>query len=267
MDWLNNLRNLRMRRHLRTSRYRAALAELPPGLEAAWRQGASTEFPGIPSDALFFARAAEGLFGFFDAVTTRGAVCALPSLAADSVWHAWLAHDPQGLARCCRRHFGAAVPHQEAAGLEQGALARALVACRALEGMPAHGPALPRLFTLDARLRMPRGHGYWTEGGEVAYARLDASGRRPGAAWRQPELAGGAAGGRIHYRRGPCGGAGGGAAEAAGRRGRPCRIGQRRLRRQWRLRGRRRRMWRRLRRRRLSAPPAAHMKYGPQGGP
>ena len=188
MDWLNNLRNLRMRRHLRTSRYRAALAELPPGLEAAWRQGASTEFPGIPSDALFFARAAEGLFGFFDAVTTRGAVCALPSLAADSVWHAWLAHDPEGLARCCRRRFGAAVPHQEAAGLEQGALARALVACRALEGMPAHGPALPRLFTLDARLRMPRGHGYWTEGGEVAYARLDASGRRPGAAWRQPEL-------------------------------------------------------------------------------
>lgn len=185
MNWLINLR---VKRHLRTSRYRTALAELPPGLEAAWRHGASTEFPGIPRDALFFVRAAEGLLGFFDALTRQGASCALPSLAADSVWHAWLAHDPIGLERFCRRHFGAAVPHLEAASLEPGALARALVACRALDGIPAHGPALPRLFTLDARLRMPRGHGYWTERGEVAYARLGASGRRLGVARRQSEL-------------------------------------------------------------------------------
>jgi len=185
MNWLNNLR---VTRHLRTSRYRAALAELPPGLEAAWRDGASTEFPGIPRDAFFFVRAAEGLLGFFDAVTTQGAPCALPSLAADSVWHAWLRHDPEGLERFCRRHFGATVPHLEAGRLEQGALPRALVACRALDGLPAHGPALPRLFTLDARLRMPRGHGYATERGEVAYTRLDATGRRLRTARPQPEL-------------------------------------------------------------------------------
>ena len=150
--------------------------------------GRREEFPGIPRDALFFVRAADGLLGFFDAVTTQGASCALPSLAADSVWHAWLDLDPEGLARFCRRHFGAAVPHLEAASLAPGALARALVACRALEGIPAHGPALPRIFTLDARLRMPRGHGYWMEQGEVVYARLDASGRRLRTAWRHPEL-------------------------------------------------------------------------------
>lgn len=185
MNWLTDLR---VKHHLRTSRYRTALAELPPGLEAAWRRGASTEFPGIPRDALFFVRAAEGLLGFFDAVTTRAASCALPSLAADSVWHAWLGHDPGGLDAFCRRHFGAAVPHLEAARLGRGALAMALVACRELDRIPAQGPALPRLFTLDTRLRMPRGHGYRMDRGEVAYARLDAGGRRLWAARRQPEL-------------------------------------------------------------------------------
>lgn len=184
MNWLNNLR---VTRHLRTSGYRTALAELPPGLEAAWRDGASTEFPGIPRDALFFVRAAEGLLGFLD-VTTQGGPCALPSLAADSVWHAWLRHDPEGLEHFCRRHFGAAVPHLEADRLDQGALVRTLVACRTQEGIPAYGPALPRLFTLDARLRMPRGHGYATQHGEVAYTRLDATGRRLRTARPQPEL-------------------------------------------------------------------------------
>ena len=185
MDWLNKLR---AGRQLRASRYRSALADLPPGLEAAWRQGASAEFPGIPTDAIFFVRAAEGLLGFFDAVSAGRMRCALPSLAADSVWHAWLRHDPIGLERFCRRHFGDTVPHLDAASLEQGALAQALVACRALEGIPAQGPALPRLFSLDSRLRMPRGHGYWARQGEVAYARLDGGGRRMSAALRQPEL-------------------------------------------------------------------------------
>jgi hypothetical protein len=67
-------------------------------------------------------------------------------------------------------------------------LANALSTCRALEGLAPGAPRVPALFGLDARLRMPRGHGYWAKQGEVVYARLDNSGARLGRAITHPEL-------------------------------------------------------------------------------
>ncbi|WP_296948585.1 hypothetical protein [uncultured Massilia sp.] len=174
----------RAARRLRTSRHARQLAALPPGLEAYWRRSAPQEYQGIPTDAFFFVRAAEGLMDFFDAVRRSGRACALPSDAADSVWHAWLRHDPAGLARFCQAHFGRPVPHIEREGLGSGALLHTLSACRSLDGARRSRQHLPALFRLDAALRMPLGHGYRLHGGEIAYARLDRQGYRTG--WPAP---------------------------------------------------------------------------------
>lgn len=110
MDWFDKWRAAR---HLRKSPYQAALAALPRGLQAHWRENAPQEFEGIRTDALFFVRAAEGLVHFFDVAGRSSQPCALPSRAADSVWHAWLRFDALGLEGFCIAHFGSAVPHPE----------------------------------------------------------------------------------------------------------------------------------------------------------
>jgi hypothetical protein len=193
MDWINGLR---ARRHVRASRYRTALEDLPDGLDTGWQHSAPQEYPGIRTDAFFFVRAAEGLMAFFSAAarsgSSRNRPCALPSEAADSVWHAWLRRDPIGLERFCRKHFGAAVPHVERAGMGAGALANMLSAGRTLEGIEPLGPRLPLVFGLDARLRMAGGHGYWTRDDDIVYARLGKRGQRLGRAELHPELTMGA---------------------------------------------------------------------------
>jgi hypothetical protein len=186
MKWIDELRAARLRR---TSPWRAALADLPAGLESYWRASAPREYEGIRTDAFFFARAAEGLLRFFDAVRHSGRPCALPSEAADSVWHAWLRWNPVSLERFCVRHFGAAVPHVDRAALVGNALLHTFAACRARDGIEPGRMRLPALFALDARLRMPRGHGYWSRAGEIVYARLNDRGRGMWRAQPHPELA------------------------------------------------------------------------------
>ena len=187
MGWISKginlgINNTRAALRIRTSPHRTALADLPPGLQSSWGATAPLEYEGIRTDAFFFVCAAEGLMDFFAAVTSSPGACALPSDAADSVWHAWLRWDAAGLDDFCIKHFGAAVPHIERAGLGAGALLNTFVACRKLEGGPRGRLRLPRLFGLDARLRMPAGHGYWLYRGDVVYARIGESGHGFGRA-------------------------------------------------------------------------------------
>ncbi|RLM52619.1 hypothetical protein DVK02_16405, partial [Halobellus sp. Atlit-31R] len=152
------------------------LAEVPVPLFPHWAGEAHREFPGIPRDACFYAQAAEGLMMFFDCVAAVGRACALPSRAADSVWHAWADMDPAGLERFCIRHFGRPIPHLARDRMGEGmdvALAACLVQARRRVSQPAAGPQLPRLFTLDTQLGMPRGLGYRIIGGLVACSMLD----------------------------------------------------------------------------------------------
>lgn len=168
------------------STYAAVLAEIPPALLSYWAETAHREFPGIPRDASFYAQSAEGLMIFFDCVAAAGRPCALPSRAADSVWHAWVRMDASSLDRFCTRHFGQTIPHVEKArmqGTMAGALAACLVQARRRASKPPAGPELPRLFTLDLQLGMPGGFGYRVIGGRVACSLLDQLGRpagRPG---------------------------------------------------------------------------------------
>jgi hypothetical protein len=168
---------------VRTSRHRAALEALPPTLIHYWRRSAQFEFKGIPQDAFFFARAAEGLMNFFTCVTRNARPCALPSMAADSVWHAWMRLDAAGLERFCIAHFGRAIPHVEGAdmlGVMDEALANCLVQARQLEEIGRAGPNLPRLFTLDRRLNMPGGFAYKLSSGEIGYRNINQKGRADG---------------------------------------------------------------------------------------
>lgn len=189
MGWISKRINAaRASRLVRVSPHRSALSDLPDGLETAWRHSAAQEYPGIRTDAFFFACAADGLMRFFDAARHSTRACALPSDAADSVWHAWLGIDPIGLERFCRKHFGQTVPHVERTGLGSGALANTLMSGRSLERIAPLGPSLPRLFGLDAMLRMPYGHGYWSLGDQILYARLGGRGQRLEPARPHPEL-------------------------------------------------------------------------------
>lgn len=180
--------DLRVRRELRRSRCRQQLEQLAPALCAYWQRIGPQESPGMPATRLFFYRAAAGLMDFFEASALRKQPCALPSLAADTVWHAWLRWNADDLARFCRRHFGMAIAHLPQSELDRAALTRTLAGCRRLEGALAHGPGLPRLFGLDASLRMPNGHGYWIDKGDIVYRRLDAAGRKAGQANVHPDL-------------------------------------------------------------------------------
>jgi len=168
------------RRQMQGSRHSKALKDLPPGLYEYWKSSARNEYHGIPTDAVFFARAAIGLLDFFACAAQAGQPCALPSKAADSVWHAWLRFSPRKLDAFCRKHFGRTVPHVEGAAMGGGldaALAVCLVRARAVEGLPREGPRLPSLFLLDKKLKMPFGFGYAVRRGQPGYSQLDALGR------------------------------------------------------------------------------------------
>jgi len=185
MKWFDKWRAVRQ---IQNSWFRKELMALPLGLEAYWQDSARQEFEGIRTDAFFFVRAAEGLMQFFSVVHRSRLPCALPSQAADSVWHAWLRWDPDGLERFCIEHFGAAIPHVERPGLGDGALLNTFVACCRRENSALYAAQLPALFRLDAHLCMPDGHGYWNRRGDILHARLGPRGRRLGRALPHPEL-------------------------------------------------------------------------------
>ena len=172
--------DLRARRLRKVSRNSAALADIPSTLYPYWKRTARFEFEGIPTDAFFFASASDSLLTFFDCVRRSGKPCALPSKAADSVWHAWERMAPESLASFCQRHFGRRIPHLESAAMPlrmDTALANCLVAARKRDGNNPEGPHLPTLFVADRKLGMPQGFAYSVVKGQVVFAHMDAAGR------------------------------------------------------------------------------------------
>lgn len=174
------------------SPYRKALRDIPPQLYEYWARTAHHEFKGIPRDAFFYARASEALLAFFDCVARSNRPCALPSMAADSVWHAWLRHDPAALDAFCERHFGRRIPHVEAADMDDGMalpMAMSLVTARTMDGLKLAGPDVPRLFATDRLLRMPGGFAYMVRGNRMVCSRMN----RKGEAWAPAQVVPGTA--------------------------------------------------------------------------
>lgn len=172
-----------------------AASRIPPGVREAWVRQFALECPGRAADELTWLRSSVALAQFFEACRLqreRGA-CALPSRAADSVWHAWLAWDAPGLAQWQRRYFDLEVPHREAEALGAplaDSLARTWAGACASEGLSPLGPRLPLVFALDGLLALPNGWAYRFEALGLVHRDIDAAGRSPGRGILHAEVAG-----------------------------------------------------------------------------
>ena len=183
------LQQNRFQHLIRRSKYRHQLSELPSGLLPHWQRTAKNEFTGIPSDAVFFIQATEGLMMFFDCIRRSEQACGLPSKAADSVWHAWLSlpqsdFNAQTVDSFCRQHFGREIPHIEAKQMASDmgvALASTLLQLRQIAGKDRLSNFAPDLFTLDRRLKMPRGYSYQMQGERLAWQHMSLLGTGSGA--------------------------------------------------------------------------------------
>ena len=163
-----------------------AAGQIPPAVRAAWAHQAPDEFPGLAVDSSAWLRCSLGLAQFFEACRLQREVgaCALPSKAADSVWHVWLKLDPTGLADWQQRYFGRVVEHREADGLGapvDECLARTWVAACRSEGRSARAQRLPLVFGVDGQLGLPAGWAYAFERGRLVHRQIDGFGQ-PGAA-------------------------------------------------------------------------------------
>ncbi|MCE4539174.1 hypothetical protein LXT12_18130 [Pelomonas sp. P7] len=187
--WCGRQREAYRRHALRTACPRAteAASRIPAAVREAWRGHAARELPGLPVDDGAWLRCSIGLAQFFEACRLQEAhgPCALPSRAADSVWHAWLAFDPEGLAAWQQRHFGRVLDHVESHALGaplEACLARSWAgACRS-EGLSPLARRLPLLFALDGMLRVPTGWAYRHEGATLVHQPIDGFGQASGAA-------------------------------------------------------------------------------------
>ncbi len=164
----------------------SAAAQIPHTVRAAWAHHAPGEFPGLAVDNAAWLRCSLGLAQFFEAcrLQREQGACALPSKAADSVWHVWLKLDPVGLADWQQRHFGRVVEHRESSDLGSpvdDCLARTWVgACRSESYSPLDA-RLPLLFALDGDLGLPTGWAYAKRRGQLTHRQIDGFGRASGA--------------------------------------------------------------------------------------
>lgn len=173
-----------------------AAEQIPPAVRSAWAHQAPEEFPGLAVDDGAWLRCSLGLAQFLEAcrLQREQGPCALPSKAADSVWHVWLGLDPTGLADWQQRYFGRVVEHCESTDLGaplDDCLARTWVgACRS-EGLSLLGPQLPLVFALDGLLRLPAGWAYQHRRDALVHRQIDAFGQPSGAAFTHASVAAG----------------------------------------------------------------------------
>lgn len=173
-----------------------AARQIPPAVRAAWQAEVAETLPGMAVDEATWVRSAVGLAQFFEASRLQRDVgpCALPSRAADAVWHAWLKADPTGLADWQQRFFGRVIEHRESD--ELGApvdecLARTWAAACRSEGRSALAARLPLVFSLDAQLRPPTGWAYAFERGRLVHRQIDGFGETRGIGLQHAALGAG----------------------------------------------------------------------------
>lgn len=163
-----------------------AASQIPASVRDAWVLGAADEWPGLRVDDDAWLRCSLALAQFFEACRLqRGqGACALPSKAADSIWHVWLATDPASLHAWQQRYFDLELPHQAAEALGaplEECLARAWVGACASEGLSPLGPRLPLVFALDGMLALPAGWAYRFEHAGLVHRDIDGFGRAQGS--------------------------------------------------------------------------------------
>ena len=195
--WWRHRRQVRQRPALlrRCPPATVAAAQIPSSVQAVWVRQAPDEFPGLRVDDDAWLRCSLALAQFFEACRLQRAhgPCALPSRAADSVWHVWLATDPAGLSDWQQRYFDLQVPHRELPELGaplEDCLARTWVGACASEGLSPLGPQLPLVFVLDGMLALPTGWAYGFERQGLVHRDIDGFGRARGSGVLHAAVAG-----------------------------------------------------------------------------
>ncbi|KAH9258644.1 hypothetical protein BASA81_003146 [Batrachochytrium salamandrivorans] len=165
---------------------------IPKELEAHW--GRQTEFPGIPKEA--FPKALLGLVLYFDLASkspSNRQQTALPSVAADSVWHAWMDWDKinntQTLREFSTQRFGGEMSHLEAVEFNlPPALLETFARNCEWERKSLTWGEIPTLFDLDFSLRVPFGFAYERTPQGIAMCVLDELGNKPPKVELHPTL-------------------------------------------------------------------------------
>lgn len=170
-----------------------AARQIPTAIRAAWQSEVAETLPGMAGDEASWVQCTVALAQFFEASRLQrdAGPCALPSRAADSVWHAWLKADPGGLADWQQRFFGRVIEHRESADLGapvDECLARTWAAACRSEGRSALAPRLPLVFALDAQLRPPTGWAYAFERGRLVHRQIDGFGETRGVGLQHAAL-------------------------------------------------------------------------------
>lgn len=156
---------------VKTSYLNTKLQEMAKAVPASvyihWRDTAEKEFPGIKTKPENFAVSCNALLQFFHISAIEKTPLMLPSKAADSVWHAWLAHDKEGLTSFLQTYLGQNVAHVEKnAMVEQGPgnpferMANTWRAAHDYENNVQFHGKLPDIFEADKITGIPTGFWY-----------------------------------------------------------------------------------------------------------
>lgn len=142
-----------------------AIEDVPKALQEYWVGHGPREFPGMPTSEKAWAWSVRSLLTYFAIATSSNKQTVLPSRAADSVWHAWLAWDAASLCRFQVKHFQKEMPHVETKNMRPGresesALPRTWALASKYEGQPVLSGSIPFIFMVDRVLDMPQGWHY-----------------------------------------------------------------------------------------------------------
>lgn len=174
MKKLNALRHYWNQRHWRAMHKQAcacdesiasAMDAVPEALRDFWTRHGPAEFPGMPITDKAWAWSLRGLLTYFSIAASTTQQTLLPSRAADSVWHAWLAWDAEHLRRFQLRYFNKELPHVAKEDMPTGpsmdtAIPRTWGLASAAEGLPILSGHVPFVFAVDNVLDMPTGWAY-----------------------------------------------------------------------------------------------------------
>lgn len=161
----HHLQRMRRAAAIHNPQIARAMEDVPALLQEFWRESGPREFPGMSVSAKTWAWSLRGLLEYFHLAAKSSAQTILPSRAADSVWHAWLAFDPKGLERFQRRYFSKPLSHVPREDMPDTtsthtALPRTWALASQYEGLPLTKGQPPFLFTIDREVNMPTGWDY-----------------------------------------------------------------------------------------------------------
>lgn len=140
---------------------------VPASVYQHWRDTAHKEFTGIKTTPANFAVSCSALLQFFHMTAIENAPMMLPSKAADSVWHTWLDHDPQGLATFLKTQLGRDISHIEKKAMPEVGpgnpherMADTWRAAHDYHNNPQFAGKLPSIFEADKITGIPTGFWY-----------------------------------------------------------------------------------------------------------